>query len=79
MFDKVIHGVRDRLEAWRAHPTAVTACKLTTLKRRIDDYETSQPRPRQDRANTQAATLTLPDPFDATDDILNDCLDGLMA
>jgi len=57
----------------------VTAGKLTTLKKKIDDYETTQPRPRQDRANTRAATRTLPDLFDAADEILNDCLDGLMA
>jgi hypothetical protein len=56
----------------------VTTGKLTTLKKKIDDFESSQPRPRQDRANTRAATRTLPDLFEATDEILNDCLDGLV-
>lgn len=56
----------------------VTAGKLTTLKKKIDEYETTHPKPRQDRANTRAATRTLPDLFAATDEILNDCLDGLI-
>lgn len=56
----------------------VTASKLTTLKKKIDDFETSQPRPRQDRANTSAATQTLPEFSRQTDELLNDCLDGLI-
>ena len=56
----------------------VTASKLTTFKKRIDDFETAQPRPRQDRANSSAATQTLPELFRQTDEILNDCLDGLI-
>lgn len=56
----------------------VTASKLTTLKKRIDDFETSQPRPRQDRANSSAATQTLPELFKQTDEILSGCLDGLI-
>jgi len=56
----------------------VTTSRLTTLKKKIDDFETSQPRPRQDRANTSAATQTLPELFRQTDELLNDCLDGLI-
>jgi hypothetical protein len=44
----------------------VTAGKLTTLKKKIDDFEATHPKPRQDRANTRAATRTLPDLFAAT-------------
>ena len=56
----------------------VTATKLTTLKKRIDDFETSQPKPRQDRANSSAATQTLPELFRQTDELLSGCLDGLI-
>lgn len=56
----------------------VTASRLTSFKKRIDDFETAQPKPRQDRANSSAATTTLPELFKHTDEILNDCLDGLI-
>ncbi len=57
----------------------VTPAKLTNLKKRIDDYEAANPKPREGRAATKAATTTLPTTFAQLDEILNDCLDGLMA
>jgi hypothetical protein len=57
----------------------VTAAKLTSLKQRIDDYEAANPKPREGQAATKAATTTLPAAFAQVDEILNDCLDGLMA
>ena len=56
----------------------VTATKLTAFKKRIDEFETAQPRPRQDLANTSAATQTLPELYRQTDELLNDCIDGLV-
>lgn len=57
----------------------VTAAKLTNLKKRIDEFEAAHPKPRAGRASTRAATQALPDAFASVDEILNDCLDGLMA
>lgn len=57
----------------------VTAAKLATLKERIDAFEAADPKPRTGRTASKAATSALPDAFAAIDEILNDCLDGLMA
>lgn len=70
-------AVNDNLDVLGAF--GVTAGKLTTFKKKLDEFEVSQPRPRQDRANVRAATRSLPDLFAATDELLNDCLDGMMA
>jgi hypothetical protein len=67
----------DNLEASAAF--GVTAAKLATLKQRIDEFEAADPKPRTGRTATKAATDALPAAFAAIDEILNDCLDGLMA
>jgi hypothetical protein len=56
----------------------VTTAKLTNLKKKIDEYDAAHPRPREGRASAKAATKALPDAFAQVDEILNDCLDGLM-
>jgi hypothetical protein len=48
----------DNLEASAAF--RVTAAKLTNLKKRIDDYEAANPKPREGRAATKAASSTCP-------------------
>jgi hypothetical protein len=57
----------------------VTAAKLAALKQRIDAFEAADPKPRTGRTAAKAATDALPDAFAQVDEILNDCLDGLMA
>jgi hypothetical protein len=57
----------------------VTAAKLTNLKKKIDEFEASHPKTRKSRTATRAATKAMPDSFAAVDEILNGCLDGLMA
>lgn len=57
----------------------VTPAKLTNLKKKIDEFEMAHPKPREGRTLTRAATRALPDAFANVDEILNDCLDGLMA
>jgi hypothetical protein len=56
----------------------VTATKLTNLKKRIDEFEAAHAKPRAGQSNTKAATQALPDAFAQVDEILKDCLDGLM-
>jgi len=67
----------DNLQASAAF--GVTAAKLTSLKQRINAFEAADPKPRNGRTATKAATDSLPPAFAQVDEILNDCLDGLMA
>ena len=55
----------------------VTAAKLTSLKKKTDAFQSAQPKPRQGRATSSAATKALPELFALTDGLLNDRLDGL--
>ena len=73
----VLSTATDNLEASAAF--GVTAAKLTNLKKRIDEFETASPKSREGRATTRAATKAMPDSFVQVDEILNGCLDGLMA
>lgn len=67
----------DNLEASTAF--GVTQAKLTNLKKKIDEFESAHPKTREGRTATRAATKALPDSFAQVDEILNGCLDGLMA
>ena len=73
----VLATATDNLQASAAF--GVTAAKLTDLEQRIDDYKAADPKPRTSRTATKAATDALPDTFAQIDEILNECLDGLMA
>ena len=56
----------------------VTAAKLTALKKKIDAYETSLSKPRQQVATSSAATVALAEQFTEADAVLGKCLDKLV-
>jgi hypothetical protein len=55
----------------------VNAGKLNALKKKIDAFQAAQPKPRQGRATTSAATKMLAVLFAQTDELLKKRLDGL--
>ena len=56
----------------------ITAAKLTALKKKIDAFETSLSKPRQQVATSSAATVELAEKFSEADTVLNKCLDKLV-
>ncbi len=52
--------------------------KLTALKKKIDAFETSLAKPRQQVATSSAATVELAEKFTEADAVLNKCLDKLV-
>jgi len=56
----------------------ITAAKLTALKKKIDAFETSLAKPRQQVATSSAATVELAEKFSEADAVLNKCLDKLV-
>ena len=56
----------------------ITAAKLTALKKKIDAFEASLSKPRQQVATSSAATLALAENFSEADTVLNKCLDKLV-
>ncbi len=55
----------------------VNSTKLNTLKKKIDAFQAAQPKPRQGRATTSAATKMLASLFAQADELLTKRLDGL--
>jgi hypothetical protein len=55
----------------------VNAVKANTLKKKIDAFQAAQPKPRQGRATTSAATKMLVSLFAQADELLKKRLDGL--
>ncbi len=56
----------------------ITAAKLTALKKKIDAFEASLSKPRQQIATSSAATVALAEKFSEVDTVLNKCLDKLV-
>jgi hypothetical protein len=56
----------------------ITAAKLTALKKKIDAFEESLAKPRQQVATSSAATVSLAEQFTEADTVLNKCLDKLV-
>lgn len=56
----------------------MTAAKLTALKKKIEAFQAVQPKPRQGRVTSSAATSQLPQLFTEADSVLNERLDALV-
>jgi len=79
----VVGRCRDIHAAATAHVAdladyGITAAKLTALKKKIDAYEVSLSKPRQQVATSSAATVSLAEQFTEADTELNKCLDKLV-
>lgn len=55
----------------------VTSAKLNALKKKIEDFQSVQAKPRQGKATSSSATKELSKLFRRADELLNDQLDGL--
>ena len=56
----------------------ITPAKLTAFKKKIDAFEVSMSKPRQQVAESAAATITLAERFKDADEVLNKCLNKLV-
>ncbi len=56
----------------------ITTAKLTALKKKIDAFEAGMTKPRQQVAESSAATIALAERFKEADEVLNKCLDKLV-
>lgn len=79
----VVSRCRDIHAAATAHVAdladyGITAAKLTALKKKIDAFETSISKPRQQVAESSAATVSLAEQFNEADEVLKKCLDKLV-